>query len=153
MAKPTGWVCDRCGEAIRAAKDGWVEWFEFMGDRCGQGLRLVHHCSASPLGEEPGCQYADGEWPEDGVLHDLPLEYFLGPNGLMHLVYKLGEGRLPKDEVLEMIKRLFVPGYEHARLHLEEAAHLGLTDPENHPGYPDACDIEAVLNEYYGDQT
>jgi hypothetical protein len=142
------WICDTCGELIEEKGKGWVEWLVIRKDKAdkpqGRGLRLVHHGSASPHGR---CQY-DGsvEYRRDGgLLHDVPLQDFLGPDGLMRLLSLLAKGELPKDEVLEMIKRLHIPGYEHARKHFRRAIAEGVFEPNTMKGYYWQRDIEAVL--------
>jgi hypothetical protein len=123
-----GWTCDECGEVIEKARHGWVEWFREMGSgkKTGEGLRLVHHLPASPRKKtnNTGCQY-DEHAPEyrqrNLALCDLPLASMVGPNGLMRLLALLAQDCLPKAEVLELIKRLHVPGYESARLYMDEA--------------------------------
>jgi hypothetical protein len=79
------------------------------------------------------------------TLHDSHLNSFLGTDGLMLLLSMLAEGDLPKEEVLEMIKRLHIPGYEHARFHFERAIAQGVIEPHMPPGYYDQSDINAVL--------
>lgn len=53
---------------------------------------------------------------------------------------------IPQEDVLEMIKRLHIPGYEHARLHFDEAIADGVFEPNRRPGYCRRDDIVAVLN-------
>jgi hypothetical protein len=141
------WICDNCGELIQRAEDGWVEWLSTHnehGNSHGRGLRLVHHLPASP---HHSCQYdEDEEFRRDGsILMALPLEQFLGPDGLMLLLSKLARDELPKDEVLEMIKRLHIPGYEHARQHFQRAIADGVFEPNMPDGYYWQSNIDAVL--------
>ena len=145
-----GWTCDQCGEIIEKARDGWVEWFRGISPRkIGEGLRLVHHLSASPRkAYGTGCQY-DGHdrayWNQNLALNDLPLANMVGPNGLMRLLALLAQDCLPKAEVLEMIKRLHVPGYESARLYMDEARSQGVYEPNTFEGkYPFQSDIEGI---------
>lgn len=49
------------------------------------------------------------------------------------------------DEVLEMMKRLFIPGYEQVRGDLEEAEAEGVLQVNTAPGYPHLGQIEEVL--------
>jgi hypothetical protein len=56
----------------------------------------------------------------------------------------LAENRVRQDEVLEMSKRLHVPGYEHTRLHFDEAIREGVFEPNTVPGYYWQLNIEAV---------
>ena len=141
------WTCDSCGHPIISEEDGWVEWIEFKTatGRQARDLRLVHHMAASPTGKR--CQFnqqvernSDG-----GLVADASLSDFLGSDGLMELLAMLEEARLPRDEVIEMIKRLHVEGYEQARPYFEEAISEGVFEPNTLPGYYRQSDIQAVL--------
>lgn len=78
------------------------------------------------------------------MVNDLPLTHFLGPDGLMQLLAYIAEEHVERAEVLELIKRLFIPGYEHARLHFDAAISEGIFEPNTAPGYHWVSDIEAV---------
>ncbi len=142
------WICDNCGELLQRAEDGYVEWLitqaDEHGNRRGRGLRLVHHLPASP---HHSCQYdEDEEFRRDGsILQSLSLEQFLGPDGLMLLLSMLARDKLPKADVLEMIKRLHIPGYEHARQHFQRAIDDGVFEPNVPEGYYWQSNINAVL--------
>lgn len=146
------WFCDVCGDEIRSTDDGWVEWISLSdgeGRRRGRDLRLVHHRPASPLRGTLAarCQFHErNEHARDGgIVNDLPLKSFLGPDGLMRLLAMIAEERAPRDEVLEMIKRLHIPGYEQARLHFVEAVAEDVFEPNTLPGYHHGDQIQAVL--------
>lgn len=47
----------------------------------------------------------------------------------MRLLALLAERQVRSDEVLEMIKRLHIPGCEHTRLHFDEAISEGVLEP------------------------
>jgi hypothetical protein len=149
---PEYWICDTCGEKIENPKDGWVEWIVvgagFRGGiKTGRDLRLVHHIPASPLGKPYGCQFNGPEEraKDGGIISDLSLEYFLGPDGLMRLLALISEDELPKEEVLEMIKRLHIPGYEIARHHFDRAIEAGVFEPNTPKDYYHMRDIEATI--------
>lgn len=144
------WICDTCGQKIQDPEHGWVEWLaksDDSGKRSLRGVRLVHHCTHSPLGGENKCQY-DGnyEYKKDGhLISDMELKYFLGPNGLMELLSMLSDENVPKEEIIEMIKRLHIPGYERARRHFDEAISEGVFDPNSKPSFYMQSDIKATL--------
>jgi hypothetical protein len=145
-----GWTCDECGEVIEKARDGWVEWLRAVGSekKMGEGLRLVHHLPASPRkANGMACQY-DGhaEYRKRNLmLADLPLASMIGSDGLMKLLALLAQDYLPKDEVLEMIKRLHIPGYESARLYMDEAQSQGVYEPNTFQGkFPHQSQIETI---------
>jgi hypothetical protein len=144
MEKQQTWICDTCGEPITSVRDGWVEWLSNR-TRGGKGLRLVHHQPASPRGS---CQYdSRGDAYGQGfTLNDLSLDQFLGPDGLTLLLSMLAEGELPKEEVLEMTKRLHIPGYEHARRHFARAISEGAFEPNMPESYYWQSDIRATLD-------
>lgn len=147
--KPTStWICDSCGAKIESVEHGWVEWLSKYedGKTSARGLRLVHHVTHSPR-KRGGCQYDGGaEHARDGMtISDLPLSRFTGPDGLMDLLALVAEGALPQRDVLEMIKRIHVPGYEHARLHFESAIAAGAFEPNTPKGFYRSSDIEATL--------
>lgn len=71
---------------------------------------------------------------------------FLGADGLMMLLGFIANNELPTPEVLEMIKRLHIPGYEHARLHFERAIAEGVFEPTTVEGFYPTRDIQCVLD-------
>jgi hypothetical protein len=147
MEPTTTWICDACGQLIKEANHGWVEWLvsqDKSGKRSGRGLRLVHHRLFSPNGN---CQYDSHlEFSRDrACLHDLDLESFLGPDGLNILLSQIAEHTLPTEDTLEMIKRLHIPGYEHTRKHFDRAIYEEVFEPNMPKGYYSQRDIEAVL--------
>ncbi len=144
------WICDTCGQEIIEASHGWVEWLrdvELVDSRPSKGLRLVHHFPASPLRGDSRCQYnGDEEFHTRGwSIRDMDLPYFLGPDGLMRLLSFLAEKDLPQDEVLEMIKRLHIPGYEHARHHFDAAIADQVFEPNTREGFYRQSNIKATL--------
>lgn len=143
------WICDRCGQPIEKVEEGWIEWLVLQegNSSVGKGLRLVHHFQSGSRAALQSCQYnQEQERERDGShVNDSPLEEFLGPDGLMELLSLLDLNRLPKAEVLEMIKRLHVPGYEEARQYFDAALHEGVFEPNRPPGFYSQSDITAVL--------
>lgn len=147
-----GWICDTCRGPIVKVEDGWIEWTDYLveGDRHrtddngfqGKGLRLVHHRS-----ENTRCTYVQEVLFKKGLgLCDLPLDSFLGHDGLMSLLSFIAEKKVPVEETLEMIKRLHIPGYEHARFHFKEAISEEVFESNTLAGYHWQSDINAVLN-------
>lgn len=149
METPKGWVCDACGSPIEVSTDGWIEWLlrKKDGAYVGRGLRLVHRFTSSPQQPHGKCQYDERvENQRDGsTVSDMELDCFLGADGLMRLLSLVAEGELPKEDVLEMIKRLHIPGYEHAHRHFERAISEGVFEPNTMPGYYHQHNINAVL--------
>lgn len=144
------WTCDTCGQVIKSVEDGWVEWIEFArpdGTYLGRDLRLVHHAPASPRKPRGSCQFDQhAESRRDrGTVHDLSLDEFVGTDGLISLLEMISEGRVPTEEVLTLIQRLHVPGYEQARHHFAEAIREGVFEPNTKPGYYTVADIAKGL--------
>ncbi len=146
------WTCDKCGQPILKVEDGWVEWVRVKStsdQSSARDLRLVHHKPASPLTSRPsGCQFDEKveDQKDQGIVGDLPLKEFLGASGLMDLLQLLAEKQLPMEEVLEMIKRLHIPGYERAHRHFEEAIAEGVFEWNTAPGYPHENQIAKVCD-------
>jgi hypothetical protein len=120
LHKFNGWRCDSCGELITSIDDGWVEWLSSEGDRGEDvlsGLQLVHHGSVLPNGAGRGCRYDRLKEFRNRktIVEGLALERFVGLDGLMMLFSLLSDGSLPRDEILELAKRVQIPGYELAR--------------------------------------
>lgn len=111
-----GWHCDFCARLITSVSDGWVEWLaaeDDAGATIVNGLRLVHRES---------CRYDARAVFRNrrSVVEGLSLERFVGPDGLMLLLSLLVVGELPAAEVIELAKRVQIPGYELARTLIEE---------------------------------
>jgi hypothetical protein len=154
MLEVGNWFCDTCGEPIETIEDGWIEWIDYQdseGNTKGRDFRLVHVLSASPYRNqrEHGCHFDEqAEFKTDqGSVSDLPLESFLGADGLMFLLSKIDEGIISVAELLEMIKRLHIPGYEQARRHFDRALREGVIEQNMYPGYYTQEDISRVLRQ------
>ncbi len=139
------WVCDSCGDEIQNVNQGWIEWLvPISEDRvAGHGLRLVHRYSG---GDRFRCQYNDEREFKNGYhIYDSSLCDFIGADGLMKLLGKISDDDLPREEILEMIKRLHVPGYEKARRHFERAISEGVFEPNSKRGFYSQSNILATL--------
>ncbi|HRI71140.1 MAG TPA: hypothetical protein PK156_43205 [Polyangium sp.] len=151
MEADYSWICDTCRQLIENIDEGCVEWINQIGNnkkRIRRDLRLVHR-QASPHRESVyECQFnTDHEFQKDrGTVSDRPLEDFLGPNGLISLLAMI-EFDNPAFSacVVEMIKRLHIPGYEHARAHFDAAIREGVIEPKMRQGFYSMGQIEATL--------
>jgi hypothetical protein len=137
---------------ITSSQDGYIEWIistDRNGRRRGHGLRLVHQFLASPLGGRNGCQSDPGtvERRYHGLLYDQTLTDFLGADGLMRSVELITKDALPTAEVVEMIKRLHIPGYELARQHSEHAQRDDVLELDAVPDYWRQTEISAILQD------
>jgi hypothetical protein len=137
-----GWRCSTCGELITGVQDGWVEWLageDAQGAVWLHALRLVH--------ETHDCQYDEHqEFSKDqSIVEGLPLERFVGPDGLMLLLSFLASGEFLRDEVLELIKRVQIPYYEQASEPMHDALELGALVPAIGQGYYLQSEMRLVL--------
>lgn len=145
--KTTYWICDSCHQPIGSVDDGWVEWVTYAENKgTDHGLRLVHHVPASP--RKRGCQYDEDALfaKNEGMVNDLGLDHFVGPDGLTALLELTTSSTLPKEEIVLMIQRLHVPGYEIARLHIDAAIAEGIIEPNMAPGFHWQDEIARVLD-------
>jgi hypothetical protein len=142
------WFCDSCGERIEKVEDGWVEWITYpdkKGKDKTRNFRLVH--------KQSSCQFNEkDEYKKDkGIVADVPLKSFLGVDGLTYLLSKIAINEIPTEEVLEMIKRLHVPGYEATRRHADRALRMGVIEQDNYPGYYSQNQIKTILDQKWPD--
>jgi len=140
----TKFICDGCGQPIETIDDGWVEWKTIMnGEHSSQGMRLVHHRKVNR-----SCAYNEKQLYdiEGAILGDLPLSSFLGDDGLMMLLSFIHDKRFNTDEVLEMIKRLHISGYEQSRLFFDDAIAYGAFEPNTPPNFYSQRDIQSTLD-------
>lgn len=148
MKPTTTWFCDTCHEAIEKPGHGMIEWLsntDENGKRHGFGLRLVHHCTASPRGPRR-CDYTHfaAIRKDRLILHTLPLDYFLDADGVTELLVML-ERIVPAGEVISMLQRLHTPGYERARLDADHACAVGIFERSLPDGFYTQAEIGAVL--------
>jgi hypothetical protein len=151
-----GWMCRTCGALITKIEDGWVEWLVTEGEHgktVVKGLRLVHRgptvseTSNSITPHQAYCRYDFRcEFRNDkSIVEGLPLERFVGPDGLMLLLSFLADGEAPKDDVLELAKRVQIPGYEQARGLFQEALDEKVVAPVIREGYYLQSEIDALF--------
>lgn len=136
-----GWHCGSCARLITSVSDGWVEWLaseDDTGATVVDGLRLVHRRS---------CRYdAHAVFRNRrSVVEGLSLDRLMGPDGLTLLLSLLAEGELPAAAVIELIKRVQIPGYELARNLIGEENLPRLVPPSLGHGCYLQCEIDEVL--------
>ena len=147
--KTTTWTCDSCGMEISDVGHGWVEWLvkKEGNNYRPHSFRIVHDYPHGSNGGEGGCQYGDfcGYDKDGSTLSDTELRTFTGPGGLMDLLSMLSEEGSPKEELIELIKRIHIPGYEATREYFQEAIAEGIFEPNTKEGFYNMSDIEATL--------
>ena len=147
----SGWRCDTCGELVSNLQAGWVEWLaaeDTKGKAKVSGLRLVHRRNTSPRRREPhGCQYnpRDEFKKNRGIVEGLALDRFAGADGLMLLLAMIAERELPVQELIELAKRVQIPGYEAVYEVVHDAVSEGVIAPSISSGFYLQCEILDVL--------
>lgn len=147
----SGWRCDSCGEPVSDLQAGWVEWIAaegIEGEAEVSGLRLVHRFNTSPRSPEAfGCRYNPLEEfrKNKGIVEGLPLDRFTGPDGLTLLLWMMAEDELPVQELIELTKRVQIPGYEAVHELVHDAASKGIIAPSISSGFYLQCEIWEVL--------
>jgi hypothetical protein len=81
-----------------------------------------------PIPESAGphaCRYdARRQFRRDrSIVEGLPLERFVGPDGLMLLLSFIAAGAMPIADIVELARRVQIPGHELARDLLREVTH------------------------------
>lgn len=146
------WFCDSCLGVVSSPACARVEWISlFAKEPGGRDLRLVHDLTDFSQRREV-CQFdARQEYVRDkGKVNGAPLADFLGPDGLMRLLSLMVIDGLPRNEVLEMIKRLHVPGYEEARYLLRSSVTDQGLAVVSKSYYPTQSEISAALKSEAG---
>ena len=141
-----GWRCDSCADMITSVQAGWVEWLaseDKHGNDILRGLRLVHRGRQ----KNHNCRYDPLEEFRSGktIVEGLPLERLVGADGLMVLLSFLAEGELPHWEILELIKRVQIPGYELVRNLSPRGQHSKPLSPVLSHGYYLQSEIREML--------
>lgn len=139
------WICDTCGEVIRQPKHGYLEWVATVdnGVYHAHELRIVHHAPRSPYYNKKtlrgGCYGHDGKYGRS----DLPLDCFVGSVGLsrfLSIFLDVGPDLKPDypgpqvvdmRAAVEVMRRLYVPYYEEARLYWAVARGDGFFREDN----------------------
>jgi hypothetical protein len=145
-----GWRCDSCADMITSVQAGWVEWLaseDKHGNDILRGLRLVHR-GGQKNARNHNCRYDPLQEFRSGktIVEGLPLERLVGADGLMILLSLLAEGELPHHEILELVKRVQIPGYELVRNLSPRGQHSKLLSPVLSHG----CYLQSEIREMLG---
>jgi hypothetical protein len=150
-----GWICDSYGNVISKIEDGWVEWL--ASDRHGEahveGLQIVHiRAPFAKSQDDAGCRYDVHDEFRHGqkIVEGLSVERFVGPDGLMLLLSFLAADAFPRQETLELIERVQIPGYERSSPYFQEAVEARVIVPAIGSGYFVQSEIRTLLE--YGEQ-
>jgi hypothetical protein len=108
----------------------------------------VHSTDISPKWSEPhGCKYNPrDEFRKNGsIVEGLALDRFAGPDGLTLLLSMIMQCELPAQELIELTKRVQIPGYEAVHEVVHDAIREGAITPSISPGFYLQCEISDVL--------
>lgn len=136
------WICDKCGRPIEQVADGWLTWTRNLNDYTLSDFKIIHHPTCQH--PEPKIQKSRLSAPGD------PLAEFQGKNGLVRLLELIPQVKSEnQNEIIEIIQRLHVPGYETARLKFEQAADEGRIVPPTHGLYYLTVEKLQEINDKY----
>ena len=79
------------------------------------------------------------------IVEGLALDRFAGPDGLMLLLSMIAERELPPQELIELAKRVQIPGYEAVYEMVHDAVSEGVITPYISAGFYLQCEIREVL--------
>jgi hypothetical protein len=87
--------------------------------------------------QKSGCQYVAAREFHDRrcLVEGLSLARFVGPDGLMLLLSFVASEEAPRNDFLELIKRVQIPGYEQAVPYFQQAITQGLFVPSIGNGF------------------
>jgi len=138
------WVCDSCGEFIMKPEDGWWEFFHNTKTDLISEFRIVHHenrCMADELALRR----------KNISVGSMSLDHMVTSGAFGHMLHwleltetkKLSE-HFKMIAFIEIMRRLYLPYWEEARLYWEEAFR---------DGFHDACgfskkDLLSIIEEY-----
>lgn len=79
------------------------------------------------------------------IIEGLPLARFVGADGLMLLLSLLATGEIPQADILELTKRLQIPGYEQVRGRFPAPEAQGIVSPAIADRYYLQSEIQELL--------
>ncbi|MDT2780556.1 hypothetical protein ABQD56_02570 [Vagococcus fluvialis] len=132
------WKCDSCKGDIVDVKDGILEW-KNTKDHKRYDLHLVH--------DNKDCSYDKNRLSDtkNVTISYGMLENYVNQDGLMTLLEEISlNDFLNNEEVLEMIKRLHIIGYDEIRLQIKQAISEGIYEPNTEQMYPMQNDIKLI---------
>ncbi len=136
------WICDNCGKIIMKPNQGFVEWLESSATKANS-FHIVHHAPHSPISNPEDLRmsncYIHNNKPGR---RDLSLDEFVNGKGIVHITSFIDIGSYHESEYkgvnfqdgrefAELIRRLYLPYYEEARLYWNKAIGGGFFDGTN----------------------
>lgn len=138
------WICDSCGELIEKSEDGWWEYLHDRKTELVSGFRIVH--AGGP------CYYNEQEFRQKNIsVGSTPLDHKLTSDGFGHMLHRLELSQTEKikehykiTDFTEIMRRLYLPYWEEARLYWEKAYQDGFHDK---CGFSEN-DLLSIIDEY-----
>lgn len=136
------WICDKCREPIMTIEEGWLKWTKNLNDETLSGFKIIHHPACK--GPGPKIQKSGLTAPGD------PLKEFQGEDGLIRLLELLSKTEPEnQSELLEIIQRIHIPGYEAARPYFKKENEEGRLVPAvDGVYYPTVKKIQEINKQY-----
>lgn len=122
------WICDSCGQTIEKLEDAWFEYLKDINTHNVSGFRIAHH--------NMRCGYDDQTLKSQGkAVGAFVLKYMTSYGAFGHLLQWLEltqtgkiKGYIEITEFTEMMRRLYLPYWEEARLYWNRAFEDGFHD-------------------------
>ena len=138
------WICDSCGGIIEKPEDGWWEFYKDLKTRLVSGFRIVHY--GGP------CYYnVQTLRRENKMVGDMHLDHMITFGAFGHMLHWLELSETKKldehfniTEFTEIMRRLYLPHWEEARLYWERAYQDGFHDK---CGFSEN-DLLSIIDEY-----
>lgn len=123
-------ICDKCRKNISTPEEGYIEWVRNNTTNDLTRFHIVHNKHACLYNEKEMLEKLNARVPGNH------LKYFLGIDGLIKLLNLIdNDNVVNKFEVVEIIKRTQVLGYEEAQNFFKEAYSRGMIDGPNDNGF------------------
>lgn len=138
-------ICDKCNQYISTPEEGYIEWLRNINTEEITNFHIVHNTATCLYNEQKMYHEYSSSAPGNH------LQYFLGTDGLIKLLKLIEDDKvINKSEVVEIIKRVQVSGYEAARSFFDEAYSMGIIDSPYKSGFyfPYTSQIEDINNRF-----
>lgn len=134
------WSCDKCGEPIVGKEGGMLQWHSATAlEKDAEGFQIVHNTNKCLYNQK------DIMASKKSTVSDLPLDHINNTDGFITLLSFLSDDRVKDiEEILQIIKRLFVPKYESTFRSFDEAIANEVFEPNTKKNYYNSKDLAAV---------